>query len=191
VDSLSGVSPVTKSTFKLVFLVCCFIALPAIALGQSIQSVYTDLDAKKCRTIKSTSDEGGSYEGRCPGVAGYTLIVNEGDVRQNIEVLTPRRNQYSLELWSVVSSAFSSVGPKAEWRMKRVKGKLTPFALIIRYNASSNPDDASKLTSYLVVAKITGASICITDKIGPGANANELARRAADESATKPCLPLP
>jgi hypothetical protein len=191
VDSLSGVSPVTISTFKLVVLLGCFIALQAIALGQSIQSVYTDLDAKKCRTIKSSSDEGGSYEGRCPGVAGYSLIVMEGDVRQNIEVVTPKRTKHSLDLWSVVSGAFSSVGPKAEWRMKRVNGKLTPFALIVRYNASENPEDASKLTSYLAVAKITATSICVTDKIGPGANANELARRAADESATRPCLSQP
>lgn len=172
-------------------LVASVIALAPIAAAQAVQSVYTDLDPKKCRTIKSTSEEGGSYEGRCTGYGGYNLIVTEGDLRQNIEVVTPKNAKHSLDLWTVVSSAFSSLGPKAEWRVKRTKGRVTPFALIIRYNASENPDDSSKITSYLVVAKITDSTICVTDKIAPGANANAQARTAADESATKPCLPKP
>jgi hypothetical protein len=38
------------------------------------------------------------------------------------------------------------------------------------------------------VAKITPTEICVTDKISPGAKANEDARRAADAASTKPCL---
>lgn len=176
---------------RLLFLVSCLAISFTIARAQSIQSVYTDLDAKKCRTIKSSSAEGGSYEGRCPGIAGYSLTVLEGDVRQNIEVVTPKKVKHSLDLWTVVSSAFSSVGPKAEWRVKRVNGKQTPVALIVRYNASENPEDSSKITSYLVVARISNTSICVTDKIAPGPNANEQARAAADQSGAKPCLPQP
>ena len=176
---------------KLLLLISLLLALSAAAAAQAVQSVYTDLDPKKCRTIKSTSAEGGSYEGRCPGYGGYTLMVTEGDLRQNIEVVTPKRAKHSLDLWTTVSSAFSSLGPKAEWRVKRVKGKLAPFALIVRYNASEDPEDSTKITSYLAVTKITDSSICVTDKIAPGANANELARQAADASATKPCLAKP
>ena len=124
------------------------------------------------------------YEARCRGTAGYTLLLSEGDLRQNITVVTPKGTKHSLDLWTVVSGGFSSVGPKAEWRLTKQK----PTALIIRYNASEDPEQPNKLTSYLAVTKITAGEICVTDKIPPGAKANEDARRAADESANKPCL---
>ena len=72
--------------------------------------------------------------------------------------------------------------------MSTQNGKLNPVALIIRYNASENPDQPDKTSSYLAVSKITPTEICVTDKILSGPNANEDARRAADTAATKPCL---
>lgn len=179
----------SHSKIALLFFVL-LIAAPT-SFAQTRSSVYTDLDAKKCRTLKLSSAEGGEYQGRCKGIAGYTLLVTEGDLRQNIEVVTPSGAKHSLDLWSVVSSAFSSLGPKAEWRVAKVKGKLSPVALIVRYNASENPEDSTKITSYLAVAKITSSSICVTDKISPGPNANAEARTAADVSASKPCLKSP
>ena len=158
------------------------------ANAQTPTSTYTNLGEKFCRTLKSSDAEGGEYVGRCPGIAGFTLLVTEGDLRQNVTVVTPKGAKHSLELWSVVSSAFSSLGPKAEWRVKRVKNKTTPTALIVRYNASENPDKPEQTTSYLAVIKITTTEICVTDKVSPGARANEEARKLADESATKPCL---
>jgi hypothetical protein len=152
--------------------------------GQSNQSVYTSLEEKQCRVIKSATEGDDGYEGRCRGTAGYTLLLSEGDLRQNITVVTPQGTKHSLDLWDVISGGFSSVGPKAEWRMSNRK----PVALIIRYNASEDPEQPNKLTSYLAVAKITASEICVTDKILPGAGANADARRAADAAATKPCL---
>ena len=148
------------------------------------RSVYTPLDEKQCRTIKVETTGAGDYEGRCRGVAGYSLTLLEGDLRQNIIVNTPKGAKHSLELWDVISGGFSSVGPKAEWRVTNKK----PVALIIRYNASENPDNPNKRTSYLAVAKITPTEICITDKISPSANANTEARSAADNAANKACL---
>jgi hypothetical protein len=60
--------------------------------------------------------------------------------------------------------------------------------LIVRVNASENQEDPNKKSSYLAVAKITPQQVCVTDKIAPGATANEEARRAADASSSKPCL---
>ena len=156
-------------------------------MGQN-SSVYTSLEVKQCRTIKTETTGAGDYEGRCPGVSGYYLTLLEGDLRQNIIVTTPKGSKHSLELWDVVSGGFSSVGPKAEWRMATAKGKQAPVALIIRYNASEDPDNADKRTSYLAVAKITATEICVTDKVLPGPNANEAARIAADAAADKACL---
>jgi hypothetical protein len=155
------------------------------------RSVYTNLDAKFCKTLKSDSSEAGEYVGRCRGTAGYSLLVEEGDLRQNITVVTPRGAKHSLDLWVVVSPAFSSLGPKAEWRITTVNKKTTPSAFIVRYNASEDTMNPEKTTSYLVVTKITPNEICVTDRISPGPKANEEARRLADESTTKPCLKEP
>ena len=159
-----------------------------MAAAQSNRSVYTSLEPKHCRAIKSAKSETDGYEGRCRGVGGYTLILSEGDLRQNVTVVTARGAKHSLDLWSVISGGFSSVGPKAEWRMAMQKGKRAPVALIIRYNASEDPEQPNKLSSYLAVSKITPTEICVTDKISPGPKANDDARRAADSAATKPCL---
>ncbi len=166
----------------LVVLICA-----GLASAQSIDSVYTSLSTKACRTIKSTSSEGGSYVGICPGVAGYKLQSEEGDLRQNIQVITPSGQKHSLELWTVVGSSFSAHGEKAEWRVKRQGAKVIPLALIIRYNVA-DPEGTGKGTSWLAVAKITAAKICVTDKIAPGPNANVAARVAADSAANKQCL---
>ena len=170
-----------------------FITLVGLFASSSTQaqpkrSVYTSLGEKQCRTIKSSTDEAGDYLGRCPGTAGYALLVSEGDLRQDITVVTPKKAEHSLELWTVVSSGFSSLGPKAEWRVTTQKTKAIPEALIVRYNASENPEKPNKTTSYLVVIKITSSEICVTDKILSGPKANENARRLADEAASKPCL---
>ncbi len=185
-------NPTSQFTFSKTSAITALLLLSAvISVAQSKSSVYTDLDAKKCLTIKASAAEGGEYQGKCRGVAGYTLFVTEGDLRTNIEVVTPRGAKHSLDLWTVVSSAFSSLGPKAEWRVSRLKNRVTPTALIIRYNASEDPEKPEKTTSYLAVAKITAYSICVTDKVAPGVKANEDARSLADGSATKPCLKAP
>lgn len=157
-------------------------------MAQANSSVYTPLAEKQCKTIKGPDPQTNDYEGRCRGVAGYTLIVTEGDLRQNVTVVTPKGGKHSLELWDVISGGFSSVGAKAEWRMAKQNGKLEPVALIIRYNANDDPESPNKQSSYLAVTKITTTEICVTDKIMPGPKANEDARRAADAAPGKPCL---
>jgi len=168
------------------FLVFLF-SLSAVA--QSNTSVYTNLSGRQCKTLKSTSAEGGSYEGQCPGVAGYKLLVQEGDLRQNIVVITPSGKKQSLELWNVVGSSFSSLGEKAEWRMKGTGAKASPVALIVRYNVANPEDSTKKGTSWLAVVRISSdaSQICVTESIAPGADQNVKARQAADNSASKPC----
>jgi hypothetical protein len=168
-------------------VICFCFACAITAVTQTNRSVYTPIGDKQCRTIKSHEAGDDGFEALCRGTAGYTLLLSEGDLRQNITVITPKGTKHSLDLWSVVSGGFSSLGPKAEWRMM----KSVPVALILRYNASEDPEKPDKLTSYLAVAKITLTEICVVEKILPGPAANEDARRAADASSTKSCLKNP
>ena len=134
--------------------------------------------------IEIDEEEAGGSTSRCPGVAGHALKVMEGDLRMSINVITPDRKEHELSYWSVITGAFSTLGPRAEWRMRGER----PIALIVRVNASENPEYPERTTSYLAVAKITPAETCVTDRIGPVPDANTVARAAADRSAARACL---
>lgn len=149
----------------------------------AIHSVYTSLAEPDCRLIEVEEETGGSTS-RCPGVAGHALKVMEGDLRMSIDVITPGGRTHELNYWGVITHGFSSLGPRAEWRMRGDR----PIALIVRVNASEDPEDSSRITSYLAVARFTAAKICVTDRIAPSPDANVAARAAADAAGNRPCL---
>lgn len=157
------------------------------AKSGEIESIYTDLAAEKCKTTSSNEEEAWSVQ-ECPGIGIYKLEVTEGDLRQSINVIATSGDKWELDFPQNVSNAFSSFGDKAEWRVKKTGGKITPIALITRYNVNADPENPEKITSYLVVTKFENEFVCITDIVKPVANANEKARESADKSAGKPCL---
>ena len=157
------------------------------AKSGEIESIYTDLAAEKCKTTSSSEEEAWSVQ-ECPGIGIYKLEVTEGDLRQSINVIATSGDKWELDFPANVSNAFSSFGDKAEWRVKKTGGKITPIALITRYNVNADSENPEKITSYLVVTKFENEFVCITDIIKPMANANEKARELADKSAGKPCL---
>lgn len=151
-----------------------------------IGSVYTALEGQSCKAL-DVGDASDSAAGRCQGTAGYLLDWMEGDLRQTLDVIDPKGKKFPLELWSTVSSGFSSLGSKAEWRVKGAGNKAKPMALIVRYNVSEDSERPEKTTSYLVVSKITADAVCVTDVVKPSSTANQQARDLADVAAKKPC----
>ncbi len=147
-------------------------------------SVYTPLGGQGCTRARSTGPI--SSEWTCRGVAGYRLLVSNDDERESITILAPDGQQYALEYHQVVCrGAFCYLGKQAEWRVVRRGRKVVPIALIARVDVQGQD---MKKTSYLVVAKITGRGICVTDRIAPTPRANERARRTADDPDGTPCL---
>lgn len=170
----------SKRTLGALFIICCATPLLAVPAGGS---VYTDIAGARCKTVER-HEEGASSVQRCAGVAGYDLLVEDSDSRQSVTVVTPGGKKHPLNYWQVITTGFSSLGGKAEWRVEKKGAKVRPYALIVRVNASENPEKPEQNTSYLAVAKITAAEVCVTDKV----KTNEEARQAADASAGKPCL---
>ena len=173
----------TRDLNIITFAVLISLPLQAAAL----ESVYSDLDVKKCKTIE-VDKETGDTESQCSGLASYRLVVTDNDLRQSVTVVDPQGKQYHLNYYSTISAGFSVLGPKAEWRVEKREGKILPKALIVRVNASENSEDPNKKTSYLAVAKITPGEICVTDKIPPSPTMNVAARLAADSAVNRPCL---
>lgn len=170
-----------KRTLGALLMAGC--ASPLLAYAPPAESVYTDLAPALCKTVETEEETGGSVQ-KCPGVGGYELLVEDDDARQSVTVVGPDGKKHPLNYWQVITSGFSSLGERAEWRVEKKGGRVSPYALIVRVNASENPEKPDQKTSYLAVAKITGGGVCVTDKV----KTNEEARRAADASAGKPCL---
>ncbi len=170
-----------------IFLISGLILIFTFGAAAQSKSVYTSLSDKVCKTVESNPNEGGDYRGICPGTGGYKLELLEGDLRQSINIIAPNKKKYELSLWTTVSSGFSAVGQKAEWRTTGAGKKTKPTAIIFRFNVSENPEKPETTTSYLVVVKIADDSGCVTDVVSPTANANVTARKLADQSALKPC----
>ncbi|MGB7203739.1 MAG: hypothetical protein WBD16_15950 [Pyrinomonadaceae bacterium] len=157
--------------------------LLTLAVFSSAQnkSIYTSTTEKACKAQRVSDDEGGDYVGICPGVGGYKLKLIEGDLRQTLFVITPRKKEHPLRFNEFYYS-FSAIGEKVEWRLKRG----VPVALIARYNVS-DVENSEKRTSYLMVVKITKSFSCVTDVVPPEEKQNERARKLADAASTKAC----
>ena len=155
--------------------------LPTVALAQN-ESVYSSLKTSDCQTTEFSDEGAGSYLGKCQGVAGFALEIEEGDIRQTINVISPSGKIFELD-FARVSGAFSSVGEKAEWRMN----KGIPVALIVRFSFSQSAEKPEVTTSYLIVSKISKTEACITDVVKPSKDQNAQARKLADEAAQKTC----
>jgi hypothetical protein len=150
----------------------------------ALRSVYTSLAEAECRLVERDAETGATTL-RCPGAAGYALLMHDFDARMTVNVVAPGGRTHPLRYSGVITSAFSSLGPRAEWRMRGGD----PVAIIVRVNAFEDPETPDRSTSYLAVAKITNREVCVTDRIPPTAQeANEAARRAADQSALRPCM---
>lgn len=156
----------------------------AAALAAPWDSIYSDLNPKACTTVSANADMGTSTQ-KCGGTAGYSLLVDDFDGRVTVTVVAPNGRRFPLNYSRTITSGFSSLGPKAEWRLDKQGGKAVPAGLIIRVFEEG---DGGRKTSSLAVAKITPNAICVTDKVKNGAKANEDARIAAEAAAGKPCL---
>jgi hypothetical protein len=154
-------------------------------------SVYTELSGPDCSVVRSNNETGASVD-RCKGTAGWDLLVQSDDQRMSIAVVRPDGSEHPLNFWDVITPGFSSLGPRAEWRVQPTGNGNSgePLALIVRVNASEQQQTGgNKTVSYLAVARLQGSTICVTAKIPPAANSNESARQAADTASTAACLP--
>src|SRR3954469_23154379 len=121
----------------LVVTLAAFFALALTVSADSVTSVYSSL--YKCKLVTTGRD---SSTQACVGVGGYNLRLEYDDARESITVISPQGQKHPLELWNVISNGFSSVGKKAEWRVTRRNGRLVPTALIVRFDASTDPSDS-------------------------------------------------
>jgi len=155
------------------------------ASAQTFSSSYTSTAPKDCRSIGKPRDPDGGTTQVCPGKSGLVVVISEDDLRQTVSVGPNRMaasKEPAAEAWF---APFNSTAPTLEWRA--VNGK--PFAIIQRWLIADNNDldkgGNPNAKPMLAVTRLPPGPVCHVAYIDGQANrnANELARRAADEFA--------
>jgi hypothetical protein len=155
------------------------------ANAQTFGSSYTSSAPWDCRVTSAANGVDDSTIRVCPGKAGLVVLVSEGDLRETVSVGRTRAaaaKEPAAQLWF---GPFNSTATSVEWRS--LDGK--PFAIIQRWHIADNGDldkDSRPIAKpMLVVTRLPPGPVCHVAYIDVAANpdANELARKAADQSA--------
>jgi hypothetical protein len=154
-------------------------------------STYTSSAQQDCRTErpprKPVPEDGGTRE--CPGTHGFVVVVSENDLRETVSVGRNRALADKEPAARKSFGPFSSAGTTVEWRSQRLKSR--PYAIIQRWSLADNndldKDGRPRDKQMLVVTRLPPGAVCQVAYIdvAANANANELARKAADEVARK------
>ena len=156
-------------------------ASPAFAQS-GMTSAYTDLDIEQCLVLEA-DDFGASWA--CPGYKGFPMKVQEGDLRFSISYgFNPEASSSGAQ----TLPPFNNLGGKVEWRLSNAKGYFFPIATIVRYH-TADPVTGENKGQVLAVTQIAEGNSChiaYVDALAH-ANANELAREAADKAGSFNC----
>lgn len=152
-----------------------------------ITSQYTELDTERdCITIASSgADEGDWADLVCPGYRGYPVLLFYSDVRESLFYGFPPEFDRVPDFMSF--SGFNRVGPTIEWRLAPRNGVEVPFATIHRWFVDDPefPGDETQVLVVRRVGQLDDRQGCVVGFVvaSGNANANEQARRVADEQA--------
>jgi hypothetical protein len=156
----------------------------AVAAGSS----YTSIAEKHCRKFDRVMINGYEFAATrvCEGRGGYKVFVREDDLRDVLTVGKTLKLAGSEPAAADGYEAFNSYDDAVEWRSG---ADDKPYALIVGWSYADNENkDANgrpKSLQLLVVMRLPPGPVCkvaYIDRVANG-NANELARKAADEVA--------
>ena len=177
-------SPVTIVATTLT-LVAVSAAMILQSNAETIGSSYTSTAPKDCRVKSAGNGVDDSTIRVCPGKDGLIVLISEDDLREAVSV---GRNRLGASREPAAQSwfgPFNSTTNTVEWRSANGR----PFAIIQRWHIADNADqdkDGRPIAKpMLAVTRLSPGPVCHVAYVDVQANpnANELARKAADEIA--------
>jgi hypothetical protein len=166
-------------------LISASLSLMAPASAQTFSSFYTSTAPKHCRVTGASNGVDDSTIRLCPGMSGLKVLVSEDDLRETVSVGRNRATAAREPAAQNWFGPFNSATTTIEWRATNGQ----PFAIIQRWHLDDNsdPDGNGRPVAkpMLVVTRLPPGPVCHMAYIDVQANpnANELARKAADEFA--------
>jgi hypothetical protein len=159
------------------------IALAALALAVSaaalradeiIESTYTKHDYAKCKEGKQEDDV---HKYRCEGHVGTLVNVYMAEDSTTVDF----GFQGDKDDQGQFPSSFVFAKETIEWRGRVRTGKMTPYAAILRYDVGPAIGGPFKPVLYVYHIKGLQGSCIVGSVDGSHADANERARKLADE----------
>lgn len=176
----TGTTPCLQNVLTYAALATVLLVTP-VSAQSGFTSAYTDINLDECLVLNA-DDFGVRWS--CPGYRGYPLMVMEGDLRFALAYgFNIDRNPRTFE----TLPPFNHLGGKLEWRLSNASGRWLPIATIVRYFTSDESGEMSG--QVLVVTQIADGNSCHIAYVDARANAdaNELARQAADKAGNFDC----
>ncbi len=179
-------SPVTIVATTLT-LVAVSAAMILQSNAETIGSSYTSTAPKDCRVKSAGNGVDDSTIRVCPGKDGLIVLISEDDLREAVSV---GRNRLGASREPAAQSwfgPFNSTTNTVEWRSANGR----PFAIIQRWHIADNADQDKSgrpiAKPMLAVTRLSPGPVCHVAYVDVQANpdANELARKAADDLARK------
>lgn len=151
-------------------------------------SATTSTATRHCRKVAvlNIADAESASSRVCPGFGGLIVLLQEDDLRETVSVGRSRAGAEKEPAASQGFGPFNSTAETIEWRLD---AKARPFAIIQRWHIADNSDEDKDgrpiAKPMLVVTRLPPGPACHVAYIDVQANpdANELARKAADEMA--------
>jgi hypothetical protein len=153
--------------------------------AETIGSSYTSTAPKDCRVRSAGNGVDDSTIRVCPGKDGLVVVISEDDLRETVSVGRNRLGASKEPAAQTWFGPFNSTTNTVEWRAANGR----PYAIIQRWHIADNADqdkDGRPIAKpMLAVTRLSPGPVCHVAYIDVQANpnANELARKAADEIA--------
>ena len=153
--------------------------------AETIGSSYTSTAPKDCRVRSAGNGVDDSTIRVCPGKNGLIVLIAEDDLRETVSVGRNRLGASREPAAHTWFEPFNSTTNTVEWRAANGR----PYAIIQRWHIADHSertkDDRPTTKQMLAVTRLAPGAVCHVAYIDVQANpdANELARKAADEFA--------
>jgi hypothetical protein len=165
-----------------------FAASAALVLQSSAETIgssYTSTAPKDCRVRSAGNGVDDSTIRVCPGKNGLVVLIAEDDLRETVSVGRNRLGASREPAAQTWFEPFNSTTNTVEWRAANGR----PYAIIQRWHIADHSertkDDRPTTKQMLAVTRLSPGPVCHVAYVDVQANpdANELARKAADETA--------
>jgi hypothetical protein len=181
----------TRQLMKCALCLLGFISISRCAYAhvEVLGGAYTALEGPTC-IVESDDPETGAQYRYCPGIAGYSVLVQESDDRVSLTIISPSKRSLPLDFWGRAVPGFLTLGRQIEWRSIARHRTGKQFGIVVRVDTVDQADVGHpKPVSFLIVARIAESAACVTAKI-PAEQPYALltARQVADDPSRR-CLP--
>jgi len=170
-------------------LVSALAMVTAIAADLKPVSEFTTTDPKKVKILEDSSLEKNPeidhFKHLCPGLGGYQVIHEGGDLRSwiNLEFNGAKTDLMQATLTACPGQFPAKANDVVQWRGLRKNGVFTPYAVIYRMTSSSD-DEKQTPIGTLVIIKLDREKSRVVAHV-PAKEGNEKAEEIADQS----CMP--